>query len=167
MDSFRDIVDTYSLQVYRHALKLLKNNEEAEEATQDIFMKIHKAIHLFRGDAKLSTWIWRITVNECYTRLSKKKIPVDPITEKENEIPRPDTIFSSIVEAERSTIVESVLTRIPSQQASILMMFYRDEMSYQEIAEVFNMPEGTVATLLHRGRENMRKELSRSYKDLL
>lgn len=166
MDSLREIIDTYSGRVYNHALQLLKNKEDAEEATQDVFIRINKAIHLFRGDSKLSTWIWRITVNVCLTKLSKKKLHTDPLHDHEMTASQSETLFAEVENEERIAIIKDVLGKIPPQQASILTMFYIEEMSYKEIADVCNLPEGTVATLLYRGRENMRKELSDSYKDI-
>lgn len=167
MNTFREIVDTYSSQVYNHALSLLKNREDAEEATQDVFIKINKAIGLFRGDAKLSTWIWRITANVCYTRLAKKTIPTDPIDGNVQQIEDGASLFTALDRHERKEIIEKAMTNIPPQQASILLLFYFEGKSYNEISEVFSLPEGTVATLLHRGRECLRKELSGSYKEFL
>ncbi len=167
MNTFREIVDGYSAQVYNHALSLLKNREDAEEATQDVFVKINKAIALFRGDAKLSTWIWRITANVCYTRLAKKKLITDSFDNVSNSIPDTHSLFSELTRHERKEIIETALSHIPQQQASILLQFYFEELSYKEIADAFNLPEGTIATLLHRGRENLRMELSKSQKEFL
>lgn len=167
MDTFRDIVNTYSAQVYNHALKLLKNQEDAEEATQDVFMKINKAIDLFRGDAKLSTWIWRITTNVCYTRLSKKRLETTPLDETTMTVPDMVSTVAELTNNERKDLIETALIHIPQQQASILLLFYFEEKSYKEIADIFNLPEGTVATLLHRGRENLKSELFKSRKEFL
>jgi len=167
MNTFREIVDAYSAQVYNHALSLLKNKEDAEEATQDVFVKINKAIALFRGDAKLSTWIWRITANVCYTRLTKKRVMTDSFDDATNSMPDIHSFFADLARYEQKEIIETALSQIPQQQASILLLFYFEELSYKEIADAFNLPEGTIATLLHRGRENLRKELSKSQKEFL
>lgn len=167
MDTFRDIVNAYSAQVYNHALKLLKNREDAEEATQDVFIKINNAIDLFRGDAKLSTWIWRITTNVCYTRLAKKRLPVTSIDDSDIDPEDTRSLFKELDAKEQNNIIESALTQIPPQQASVVLMFYFEERSYKEIAEIFNLPEGTIATLLHRGREQLRKELVKNRKDIV
>lgn len=165
MDTFSQLVSEYSEQVYNHALRLLKNREDAEEATQDVFLKISKALHLFRGDAKLSTWIWRITTNVCYTRLSKKKIESKPLDDALIDTADHQTLFETLTDHDRREAIQSALKEIPPQQASILLLFYFEELSYKEISDVFNLPEGTIATLLYRGRENLRKVLSKSYKE--
>ncbi|MCK9407571.1 MAG: sigma-70 family RNA polymerase sigma factor [Bacteroidetes bacterium] len=167
MMTFREIVDTYSSQVYNHAVSLLKNNEEAEEATQDVFLKIHKAIDLFRGDAKLSTWIWRITANVCFTRLAKKRIRTDSLEEMTYDISDGHSFSAEFNRHEQKEIIETMLTRLPPQQASIILLFHIEGKSYKELAETFNLPEGTIATLLYRGRENLRKQLSKSFKEFL
>ncbi len=167
MQTFRDIVDTYSTQVYNHALSLLRSKEDAEEATQDVFLKISTAIELFRGDAKLSTWIWRITANVCYTRLAKKKLPSVPLENSTLDVEDPHSFITEINRSESRTIIEEALSHLPQQQASILLLFYFEGMNYKEIAAVFNIPEGTVATQLHRGKESLRRHLGRTERESL
>ncbi len=159
MQSFKDIVDMYSAQVYNHALSLLRSREDAEEATQDVFLKISKAIELFRGDAKLSTWIWRITANVCYTRLAKKRIDSESIDEFVSAVEDPHSLSAEIDRKESRRLIDEALASVPQQQASILLLYYFEGISYKEIAAVFNIPEGTVAIQLHRGRERLRKQL--------
>jgi RNA polymerase sigma-70 factor (ECF subfamily) len=159
MQSFKDIVDLYSAQVYNHALSLLRSREDAEEATQDVFLKISKAIELFRGDAKLSTWIWRITANVCYTRLAKKRIDSESIDDVVSAVEDPHSLSAEIDRKESRRLINEALASVPQQQASILLLYYFEGMSYKEIAAVFNIPEGTVAIQLHRGRERLRKQL--------
>jgi RNA polymerase sigma-70 factor (ECF subfamily) len=167
MITFREIVDTYSPQVFNHAVSLLKNREEAEEATQDVFLRIHKALDLFRGDAQLSTWIWRITANVCFTRLAKKKLPTESLGENEYAVPEEHSVLRQVDRYQQKDIIERALHSLPPQQASILLLFYIEGKSYKEIAGIFNIPEGTIATLLHRGREKLRKELSKSYTEFI
>ncbi|MFZ4622420.1 MAG: RNA polymerase sigma factor [Bacteroidota bacterium] len=167
MQSFKDIVDTYSGQVYNHALSLLKSKEDAEEATQDVFLKISKAIELFRGDAKLSTWIWRITANVCYTRLAKKKLPSVALEDGALNVEDPHSFITEINRAESRKVIEDALSLLPQQQASILLLFYFEGMNYKEIAAVFNIPEGTIATQLHRGKVSLRRHLGRTERESL
>lgn len=167
MMTFREIVDAHSAQVFNHAVSLLNNREEAEEATQDVFLRIHKAIDLFRGDAKLSTWIWRITANVCFSRLAKKGVRTDPIEEHLFTIQETDSLLSDIDRHDQKEIIDAALALIPPQMASIILLFYIEGKSYKEISGIFNIPEGTIATQLHRGREQLRKVLSASQKELL
>lgn len=70
--NFQNIIDTFAERVFNHAYRMLGRREDAEEATQDVFLKVHKGLEGFRGESQLSTWIWRITTNVCLTRRSKR-----------------------------------------------------------------------------------------------
>ncbi len=165
MDTFREIVDAYSSRVFNHCLKMLKNREDAEEAAQDVFMKIYRGIEHFRGDARLSTWIWRITVNVCYTRLSKRIVRTDSLDEIGSDAFDELLLSEIVTQEEKKSIILKALTALPSQQSSVLLLFYFDELSYKEIANALNIPEGTVATILFRGRENLKKVLLKFHKE--
>ncbi len=161
---FPDIVRDFSKQVYEHAYRVLGNVEEAEEATQDVFLRIHGSLHSFRGDSILSTWIWRITLNVCLTRrerletMRKRRAPGDflemhiPGDERENA-------HEQVVRREQAEIVGRTISRLSQREATVITMFYLQEMSYEEISEVLSIPPGSVATALHRGRERLRKLL--------
>lgn len=159
METFREIVHRYSPQVYRHALSLLRTHEDAEEAVQDVFLRIHRALPQFRGDARITTWIWRITVNVCLTRLEKKRLPIQSLDDDPPEIAADDTPLTELLRTDTREVLESAMTRIPPAQASALLMFYGEGMNYREIADVLGVPDGTVATLLFRGRERLRRIL--------
>lgn len=122
---------------------------------------------LFRGDAKLSTWIWRITANVCYTRLAKKKVQTDPIDDAAVSLEDPHSLIGDIHRKESRKIIDDALAEIPQQQGSILLLYYFEGMSYKEIAAIFNIPEGTVGIQLHRGRERLRKHLGGNLKENL
>ena len=78
---FRQILETYRDKVYNQAYRMLGNREEAEEATQDIFLRIHRSLGDFRGESKLSSWIYRITANACISRLRKKQLKTSSLDE--------------------------------------------------------------------------------------
>jgi RNA polymerase sigma-70 factor, ECF subfamily len=159
---FNAIVRQYSERVFNHAYRMLGNREDAEEATMDVFLKIHKSLSDFRGDAKLSTWIWRITVNVCLSRRSKRK-PETVVTEADNP---EETIVDPSLNPEQYFIKEEareefarLVATLPEQEASAIALFYLEGMNYEEIATILSAPAGTVATALHRGRERLRRKL--------
>ncbi|MEW5961819.1 MAG: sigma-70 family RNA polymerase sigma factor, partial [Chloroflexota bacterium] len=76
---FRQLVETYQHKVYTQAYRMLGSREEAEEATQDIFLKVHGSLEDFRGEAKISSWIYRITANVCISRMRKKQLHMTSI----------------------------------------------------------------------------------------
>ena len=165
MDNFNGIVNTYAKQVYNHTLRILGNKEDAEEATQDVFLKIYKGLERFRGDSQLSTWIWRITTNVCYSRISKKRLATNFLDDVHNQIADAETYTDTIVDEETKEIIAKHLSDLSPHQANALLLFYFEELNYKEIADVLEMPEGTIATLLHRGRANLKKKLEVLHKE--
>jgi RNA polymerase sigma-70 factor (ECF subfamily) len=161
---FNALVQRYSERIYNHAYRMLGNREEAEEATMDVFMKIHHGLADFRGDAQLSTWIWRITVNVCLSRRSRKSL--DTVSLETDEIignagdpePRsnPEELFITVEAREE---LASAIAGLPQQEAAAITLFYLEGMKYEEIAVILSIPAGTVATALHRGRERLRTKM--------
>lgn len=158
---FESIVDQFSERVYNHAYRMLGNREDAEEATQDVFLRVYRGLSEFRGDAQFSTWIWRITVNVCLTLRGKKKPETVALETEEYEDCFKDTGVSSnpqtlLMEQEQKEALGKIISKLPAREAAAISLFYLDDMGYEEIAEVMNIPPGSVATALHRGRERLR-----------
>jgi RNA polymerase sigma-70 factor (ECF subfamily) len=161
---FNDLVREYSERVYNHAYRMLGNREDSEEATMDVFMKIHHGLADFRGDAQLSTWIWRITTNVCLSRRAKRREQAVSVeTENAEEIipdldpmSNPEMIF--LKQETREQLAGSI-AELPEQEAAAITLFYLDGMKYEEIATILGVPMGTVATAVHRGRERLRKKM--------
>lgn len=158
--AFRDIVDLYSARVFNLSLRILGSREDAEEATQDAFMRILKALDDFRGDSGLATWIWRITTNVCLTR--KKKKSIAPVSLDSVEIDPPDGRVEdysrqerSFFARERADTISRYISMLPPGEATAITLFYFEELSYEEISDVLKIPIGTVSTDLHRGRQRL------------
>jgi RNA polymerase sigma-70 factor (ECF subfamily) len=164
---FSSIVEQYAERIFNHAYRLIGNREDAEEATTDVFVRIHHGLCNFRGDAQLSTWIWRITTNVCLTRRAKKKIQMSSLDAEELYENLADSGKDSnpedvLVEQEAREELARSIAALPELEAAAITLFYLEGMKYEEIAVTLNLPPGTVATALHRGRERMRK---RTYGD--
>lgn len=160
--SFQSLVEQFGERVYNQALRILGNREEAEEATQDVFVRIWQALPKFRGDAKISTWIWRITTNVCISRRNKKT--ADHISfddeNKHSSIAiedRSGNPWQQYVAREEQVQLEHLISRLPVEEAAAITLFYLEGLDYKEIADVMQLPIGTVATKLHRGRERLRQ----------
>lgn len=161
---FREILSTYQGKVYNQAYRMLGNREEAEEATQDIFLRIHRSLEEFRGESKLSSWIFRITANVCITRLRKKQLSLKSLDEPVDEGGRSaDEIIadeSTDQEAEYETkelgeIVRAEVRRLPANWAQALSLNYFGGLSYEEVAETMEIPRATVATYILRGKKQL------------
>ena len=162
-DEFDKLVEDYAQGVYTHAHRMLGSREEAEEAAQDVFLRIHRSLAGFQGRAKISTWIWRITTNVCLTRreVQRKSMTV-PLDEEaaarvSDESPGPECSF--IIREERDRLGR-LIASLPDREAAAITLFYMEGMDYKEIARILDIPAGSVATALHRGRERLAGRLS-------
>jgi RNA polymerase sigma-70 factor (ECF subfamily) len=165
-NEFNIIVKEFAERVYNHAYRMLGSREDAEEATQDVFLKIHRGLNNFRGDAKLSTWIWRITTNVCLTRCSVKSNSsssiennlIEKITD-DSRTANPENVF---LDREDHGDLADLIKKLSPKEAATITLFYLEEWNYNEISNILEIPMGSVATLLHRGREKLRTMMIKS-----
>ena len=167
-DDFRKILEDYQNRVYNQAYRMLGNAEDAEETTQDIFLKIYKKLEDFRGESALSTWIYRITSNECISRLRKKQLDTTSLDETNEPdgysladvIPDNAPDAGALLESnEAAEMIRDEVRRLPSTWAMAISLYHFDDLSYDEIAEAMDTPRATVATYISRGRKQLTKQM--------
>ncbi|MCX6145225.1 MAG: sigma-70 family RNA polymerase sigma factor [Ignavibacteriales bacterium] len=161
---FNALVQDYTERVYNHAYRMLGNREDSEEATMDVFLKIHHGLADFRGDAQLSTWIWRITTNVCLSRRAQKRektvsIEVDKVEEVIADLDTASNPVDVFLKEEVREELARSIAKLPEQEAAAITLFYLEGMKYEEIATILGVPMGTVATALHRAWERLRKKM--------
>ena len=165
---FRKLVELYQDRVYNQAFRMLGNHEDAEEAAQDIFLSIYRSLDKFRQESKMSTWIYRITSNVCISRLRKKQLVIQSLDEPfdedgttlADELYEKDSDPETLLETgETAEIVRSQVRQLPPNWAMAISLFYFDELSYDEIAEILEIPRATVATYIFRGRKQLAHQL--------
>jgi len=130
---------------------------------QDIFIKIYKYYEGFKGDAKLSTWIYRICVNACIARASAKKKNIDYFNEDveikyKNVLEKIETPEELFQKEELKEIILRMVSKLEPMYSSIITLYYFEEKSYREISEILEIPMGTVSIHLYRAR-NLLKEM--------
>lgn len=156
--AFSDLVDHYKDLVFTLAYKILKNREESEEASQDTFVKVFKSLAKFNGDSKFSTWIYKITYNTCLDRLKKNKrdrsiIYVEDYNE--HQIEDIENIIEKIEVKEKNKIIKECIQLLPSEDAFLLTLFYFDDQSLKEIAEIIGSNPNNVKIKLYRSRKKL------------
>jgi len=156
--AFAYLVDNYKNMVFSLAYKMTKNKEEAEEVSQDTFIKAFKNLSNFKGDSKFSTWLYRICYHTTLDAIKKNKknnytFEINEVTY--NQIQSVETILQGIERKERSVIMDKCLMKLPDEERSILWMFYYDELSLKEIIEVTNFSEANLKVKLHRARKKL------------
>jgi RNA polymerase sigma-70 factor, ECF subfamily len=167
-EDFRSILAAYQDKVYNQAYRMLGNREEAEEATQDVFLRIHRSLDEFRGESKLSSWIFRIAANVCITRLRKKQLEMTSLDEPAEPGGRPvadcipDGEPDPGQELEQKRLSENLqdqVRRLPANWAQAISLHHFQGFSYEEVAEVMQIPRATVATYILRGRKQLAKQI--------
>jgi RNA polymerase sigma factor (sigma-70 family) len=156
-----EIYDRYSGRIYNFTLRFLKNSEAAEDATQEVFVKMMKHANQFHGDAKLSTWLFSIAANWCrdYLRKSdnKPKESDDVLVNLPTPVELgPDRSLERREDEQRVQRALSTLT--PEQREAILLSRYQG-LSYAEIAQIAGCSEGAVKTRVFRAMETLKKAL--------
>ncbi len=164
VENFKKLLADYQNIVYNQTYRMLGNHENAEEATQDIFMNIYRSLDSFRKESKVSTWIYRITSNECISRLRKKQLetssfdePFEPDGRTLSDIipdcgSSPEELLES---AETAEMVRSGVRCLPAKWAMAISLYHFDDLSYEEIAEIMEIPKATAATYIMRGRKKL------------
>jgi len=161
---FNEMYNQFGKMVYNVSLNYLQNLEEAEEATQDIFVKIHRKIEGFREQSSLKTWIYRITINHCMDVIKSKKRRIRVLFSRQNkEDDRIEFNHPGVILEQKQAVSEILnqLNQLPPKQKGAILLKVIDGLSQKEIAEVLDLSEKAVESLLSRARVNMKKELNR------
>ena len=157
-NAFANLVDNYKNMVFSLAFKMTKNREEAEEVSQDTFIKAYKNLKNFKGDSKFSTWLYRIAYHACLDNLKKNKkhntsFEINEVTF--NQIKSVEDTLQTIERKERAQILDDCLLQLQDDERSLIWMFYYEELSLKEIIEVTSMSEANIKVKLHRARKKL------------
>lgn len=162
--AFSDLVQRHQHRVYSLCLRWLANEELAREVAQDVFLSAWRAMAEFREEARFDSWIRRIAVNKCknarLSHLRKRRDRHDPIVEEpEDEDDKPLVVVSTdappdapIDATQASEILQQALARIRDDQREIIVLRDLEDLDYEEIASLLDVPRGTVKSRLHRAR---------------
>ena len=157
-NAFAILVDRYKDLVYTLTLRMMKNREEAEEVSQDTFIKAYKSINRFKGDSKFSTWIYRIAYNTSLDRLKKNRkhfndVAIDEFTE--HQVKTIDNALSQLENEESNQAIQLCLAQLPSDDAFILTLYYFEDQSLDEISKVIGLTPNNVKVKLFRSRKKL------------
>lgn len=168
--AFNDLVRKYEKQVYNFAYRLTGNYDDANDVAQDAFLRVFNAIGSFRGDASFSTWLFRITTNVFLDERKRAKAhphaSLDEYLELdessvarqiEDPSPSPEAILE---EGERAQILQKAIGGLPEYQRAMVTLYHGQQKSYEEIAEIMDLPIGTVKSRLNRARLALKEKLA-------
>jgi RNA polymerase sigma-70 factor (ECF subfamily) len=158
---FNLLVREYQKRVYWHVRKMVIDHDDANDVTQEIFIKVHRNIGNFREDAQLFTWIYRIATNECLTFLQKKKRRFFlPIGDIEAELTAKLDNSPHLTGDEIQLKLQKALIRLPEKQRLVFNMKYYDDLTYEEIAEITQTSVGALKASYHHAVKKIENYLS-------
>jgi RNA polymerase sigma-70 factor (ECF subfamily) len=161
--AFEELVRRYRNDVFGLAYHFLRQREEAWDLSQEVFIKAHRALARFRGDASFKTWLLRITANQCKDFLKKRRLQTVRFTEEmpESRMPAADRGPGAAAEAsELGAAIETALETLSAKHRTAFVLREFEGMSYSEMAQVMACSEGTVMSRLHHARKKLRDALT-------
>lgn len=170
--AFKTIVEAWQQMVYNTALGIVQNAEDAEDVTQEVFVKVYESIGSFKGDSRLSTWIYRITVTKALDLLRRKKTKKrfgniqSLLGGEKNEIAdQPDFHHPGVTldNKEKAAVLFKAMNQLPENQRIAFTLHKVEGLSYQEISDVMKTTVPAVESLMHRAKSNLRKWLEKYY----
>lgn len=164
LEALGDLYDRYRFLVYRTALVILGDPEAASDLLQDVFLRLYRFATHLDCDRPLQPWLYRMTTNLCYSwikRNQKWTVPWEDfllafIAPKHNF---PDEVMERLDDWQR---VQQAISELPWAQRIVVVLFYLNDCTIEEIAEALNVPQGTVKSRLHYGRRALRRSLERT-----
>jgi RNA polymerase sigma-70 factor, ECF subfamily len=159
--AFAELVDRYKDLVYALVHRMTPDRGEVDDLAQEVFLKVHRGLPYFRGDAKLSTWLYRIVFNVCCENRARRHPPAVPLDRGDG---RPaidpgahDAAFGTIELRDR---LARAMARLPDNYRFLIAAHYLRGVQYEALAEALGLPLGTVKTHLHRAKRLLRKGLT-------
>ena len=176
--AFREVVEQYQDKVYNLTYRMLGDRNEAEDLAQEVFITVFKSIDSFRGDAKFSTWLYRVAANHCKNRIKylarrhdrdqseydeqiERRAAAGAVTGPAT-MPRPDARLEGL---EREQLLQAAIAELDDDHRLLVVLRDIEELSYDEICAITELPEGTVKSRLHRARLALRKKLQRTMRE--
>ena len=153
--AFGELVDRYKNLVYGMVWRMVTDRSETDDLAQEVFLKVYRGLPYFRGDARLSTWIFRIVANVCTQARGRRTAEVPglaPVREPGSH----DTAFADFELRER---LDKAIAQLPENYRLLIAAHYLEGVQYEALAEALNIPIGTVKTHLYRAKRRLRELL--------
>jgi RNA polymerase sigma-70 factor (ECF subfamily) len=159
--AFQELVDGYKNLVFALIARTVQDRSRAEDLAQDVFLRIHRGLPYFRGEARLSTWIYRIVANVCVQERGQHAnadamVSLDDTRATVRTPAAADRQFGDLELRDR---LEKAIAQLPAQQRFLVAAHYLQGVRYEDLAEALRMPLGTVKTHLFRAKQQLRRLL--------
>jgi RNA polymerase sigma-70 factor (ECF subfamily) len=168
-DAFAQLVTRWERPIYALAYRTLRREEEARDVVQDAFLRAYRGLKGFKGEAKFSSWLYRITLNLCRDWMRKeRRAPVaqvpegtDPLDLADQQAAPTESVEDLVARREMSAAVQLAMAELPEEQRTAIMLKEYHGLTFQEIAEMLDCPLSTVKTRLYQGLSVLRRRLER------
>jgi RNA polymerase sigma-70 factor (ECF subfamily) len=160
--AFQELVDRHKDLVFALIARTVQDRSRAEDLAQDVFLRIHRGLPYFRGEARLSTWIYRIVANVCLQDHDRapRTSPIDDAGGA-NAVSVADRQFTDLEVRDR---LEKAIARLPANYRLLIAAHYLQGVRYEELSEALQLPLGTVKTQLYRAKQQLRRLLETELK---
>ena len=156
---FSDIVSRYKNLIYSMILKMINDNEEANDLAQEVFIKVYNNLHKYSPEYKLSTWIMRITQNHVIDYRRKKRHEFVSYEEVEYELSSSASAENTYLENEQKKVLEKAVDSLPEMYKTPIVLYHEKGFSYQEIADITKEPLSKVKNRIFRGRKILKESI--------
>ena len=169
-DAFGDLVGRYEGRLVNYLYRLVRSSEDAHDLAQEVFLKVYQALDRFDPQYRFSTWLFRVAQNAAIDVLRKRRVQLVPISRREDASgePAPDfdlpsddpTPLAELEGAERDSEVRRAIDALPWEYRELILLRHYGELAYEEIADLKQMPLGTVKNKLFRARQMLKQHLA-------
>lgn len=164
--AFGELVEAHQVFAYNVALRAIDNSQDAEDIVQEAFVRAWKSLAGFRVDARFRTWLYRIVINLCYSQLPRLRKEVSRLDQPNGQESLPDRSpegdpETRIEDKQLLELLQEQIKSLPAQYQILLLLRHHQGCSYAEIAEIMDMPLGTVKTGIHRARKTLKEAVIR------
>jgi RNA polymerase sigma-70 factor (ECF subfamily) len=164
---YAQLVQKYQQYVFTLVLRFTDNREDAEEISQDIFVKAYRSLADFRGDAKFSTWLYTIVRTSCITFLRKKKLDTTSIDNERTltQLENRESSFSAnaIEQKSKHAMVNAAIRLLSPDDSQLITLFYKGEQTLEEIGRIMGLEPNTVKVKLHRARHRLKEKMEKHF----
>ena len=162
--AFQELVDRYKDLVFALIARTVQDRSRAEDLAQDVFLRIHRGLPYFRGEARLSTWIYRIVANLCAESRGRQVTTISIDDEETRERVTPSGVDAQFDDIELRDRLEKAIARLPANYRLLVAAHYLEGVRYEDLAEALKLPLGTVKTQLYRAKQQLRRLLETELK---
>lgn len=164
-EAFAELIEQYKLPIYKTAKSILKDEDDVCDAIQDTALSIYRNIKNLKNEKHFKTWVIRITINKCYDILTKHKLNNEKILKAQTNLLEMHTDFDNNVILQ--TDLQKAIDLLEEDLKVVTVLYYYNDLSISEIADILNIPKGTVKSRVFRAREKLYEMLSKEEVDTI